>query len=86
MASGIVSYLSGLDTVEILAVLLLPVVLYIVARPKWQQLPLINGRKTFEFSDSASKQRYLRDAPQMIKAGLRKVYLNPLYHFIPPSQ
>lgn len=81
MVSGMLSSLSGLDTVEILAVLLLPVVLYIVAAPKGQQLPLINGRKTFEFSDSASKKRYLSDAPQMIKDGLRKVHNH--HHFVP---
>ncbi|KAL4919607.1 cytochrome P450 [Aspergillus aurantiobrunneus] len=72
MVSDVLSYVSGLDAVEILAVFLLPVVLYLLAAPKRKQLPLVNGRSPFEFSDAGSKQRFLSGAPQLIKSGLQK--------------
>lgn len=37
-------------------------------------LPVINGRKLFEFTDTGLKERYRTSAKELLEEGLRKVY------------
>jgi hypothetical protein len=51
--------------------LLIPLAFYGFFRHS--QLPLVNGRKPFEFGKSQSRKRFWADAGGLIESGLQKV-------------
>ncbi|KLJ11186.1 hypothetical protein EMPG_13523 [Blastomyces silverae] len=52
--------------------ILLPTLFFLSVSPKSSRLPLINGKKTFEFRQIHAGKRFLKDAHALIKEGLSK--------------
>lgn len=72
MFSDVLFWISTLDPIALLAIGLSSALLFCLTLPKGHGFPLLNGRKPFEFSYSRASQRFLHDARDIIKSGLRE--------------
>lgn len=76
MFSDVLFWISTLDPIALLAIGLSSALLFCLTLPKGHGFPLLNGRKPFEFSYSRASQRFLCDARNIIKSGLREVSIS----------
>lgn len=67
--------LGNLPTISLAGLALLSWLFFLLNSAKTPQLPLVNGKRQFEFSIAKARQRYLADAHNLIMSGLAKVCL-----------
>ncbi|KAJ5820053.1 hypothetical protein N7474_005644 [Penicillium riverlandense] len=72
MISDIPLWLPSLDPIGVFIIALSPILLFFLTAPKRQHFPLLNGREWFELSYTHAKQRYLSDARNIIRSGLKE--------------
>ncbi|KAJ5519064.1 Cytochrome P450 [Penicillium expansum] len=64
--------LGNLPTISLAGLALLSGLFFLLNSAKTPQLPLVNGKRQFEFSIAKARQRYLADAHNLIMSGLAK--------------
>ncbi|KAJ5181611.1 Cytochrome P450 [Penicillium cf. viridicatum] len=64
--------LENLGTISLAGLAVLFGLFYLLNSTKSSQLPLVNGKRQFEFSIAKARQRYLVDAHSLITSGLAK--------------
>lgn len=65
----------NLGTISLAGLAVLFGLFYLLNSTKSSRLPLVNGKRKFEFGIAKARQRYLADAHSLITSGLAKVYL-----------
>ncbi|PKY01127.1 cytochrome P450 [Aspergillus campestris IBT 28561] len=65
-------YATGLGPYGLAGVLLLSTLVLLLAPSYGSRLPLVNGKKRFEFQSTNAKRRFVQNAQNLIQAGLAK--------------
>ncbi|KAJ5790952.1 uncharacterized protein N7518_007963 [Penicillium psychrosexuale] len=72
MAVDKLPLLAKLEPVSLIGLVLLSGLFFLLAATRKSDLPLVNGKRPFEFGIAKARQRYLKNAHSLITAGLEK--------------
>lgn len=73
MAVDKLPLLAKLEPVSLIGLVLLSGLFFLLTATRKSDLPLVNGKRPFEFGIAKARQRYLKNAHGLITAGLEKV-------------
>lgn len=73
MAVDKLPLLAKLEPVSLIGLVLLSGLFFLLTATRKSDLPLVNGKRPFEFGIAKARQRYLKNAHSLITAGLEKV-------------
>jgi hypothetical protein len=74
MISNQPQLLANVEITGLVAVVILSSLFFLLTSGNKSQLPLVNGKRPFEFGIAKARQRYLKDAHNLIMNGLSKVF------------
>jgi hypothetical protein len=89
MAVDTLPLLAKLQPVSLVGLVLLSGLFFLLTSARKSDLPLVNGKRPFEFGIAKARQRYLKNAHDLITSGLAKVLnrgRNTYIHTYLPSQ
>lgn len=67
-------FLANLEVVSLAGLTILSCLLFLLRSANKSELPIINDKHTLEFGIAKARQRYLKDAHNLITSGLAKVF------------